>query len=70
MSLRKGTKDAMPQITDSVPDFARMDELYRAMSSVGLAGMSTRELEEWSYLMAESLGGKGDPFFSTNQQPN
>lgn len=69
MSLRKGTRDATLPITDSVPNFDRMDELYRVMKSVGLAGMSTRELEEWSYLMAESLGGKGDPFFSTNK-PN
>ena len=60
MSLRKGTKDAMPQTTDSAPDFDRMEELFRVMSSVGLARMSTRELEEWTYLMAESLAGKGD----------
>lgn len=69
MSLRKETAGAMLSTTDSAPDFDRMDELHRVMSGVGLAGMSTRELEEWSYLMAESLKGKGDPFFPT-KQPN
>jgi hypothetical protein len=31
------------------------------MNDFGVAGMTTEELEEWSYLMAESLEGKGDP---------
>jgi len=60
MSLRRETADGTLQITDSAPDFDRMEELFRVMSSVGLARMSTRELEEWSYLMAKSLAGKGD----------
>jgi len=61
MSLRKGTKDATLQTTVSAPDFERMDELFEVMRSVGISGMSTRELEEWSFLMAQSLEGKGDP---------
>lgn len=54
--------------TGYVPDFNRMDELYLVMRSVGLTGMSTRELEEWSYLMAKSLEGKGDPPGSLTNQ--
>ncbi len=30
------------------------------MNEVGISSMTTRELEEWSYLMAESLEGKGN----------
>ena len=60
MSLRKETADGTLQITDSAPDFSRMEELYRVMREVGVHRMSTRELEEWSYLMALSLAGKGD----------
>jgi len=31
------------------------------MNDFGITHMTTEELEEWSYLMAESLEGKGDP---------
>lgn len=60
MSLRKEIKGATLQTTFTVPDRARMHELFRIMADVGLSRMSTVELEEWSYLMARSLEGKGD----------
>ena len=60
MSLRKGIEGATLQTTDSAPDFDRMDELFATIQQVGLTGMSTGELEEWTYLMAKSLEGKGD----------
>ena len=55
MSLRKGTTGATPPITDYA-----LDELWRKMNDVGILCMTTDELEQWSYLMAESLEGKGD----------
>ena len=55
MSLRKGTGDDTPPITDYA-----LDELWRKMNDVGILCMATDELEQWSYLMAESLEGKGD----------
>jgi hypothetical protein len=60
MSLRKGIEGATLQTTGSAPDFDRMHQLWRTIQQVGLTGMSTGELEEWSYLMAKSLEGKGD----------
>jgi hypothetical protein len=38
-----------------------MQELWDVMNDVGIASMTVNELEEWSYLMAKSLEGKGDP---------
>lgn len=61
MSLRKATKDATRPTTVSAPEMRRLDELWRIMNDVGITTMSTEELEEWSYLMARSLDGKGDP---------
>lgn len=55
MSLRKGTTGVTPPTTDYA-----LDELWRKMNDVGIVCMTTDELEQWSYLMAESLGGKGD----------
>lgn len=60
MSLRKGTEGATLQTTGSAPDFDRMEELFATIQQVGLTGMSTGELEEWTYLMAKSLEGKGN----------
>lgn len=60
MSLRKVTKDATRQTTDSAHDFSRLEELFKIMTDIGVTRMSTGELEEWSYLMARSLEGKGD----------
>ena len=60
MSLRKQTVHASHSITGSAPD--RLQQLYDRMNDFGFAGMTTEELEEWSYLMAESLEGKGDPY--------
>lgn len=57
MSLRKEMQEVELAPCD------RLDELHRIMTDVGLSGMSTRELEEWSYLMAQSLHGKGDPSY-------
>jgi len=37
-----------------------MDELWHLIQDVGITGMSTSELEEWTYLMARSLEGKGN----------
>lgn len=62
MSLRKGTTEDTPQPTAYALDDARMQDLFRVMTEAGVSRMSTRELEEWSYLMAQSLKGKGDPF--------
>lgn len=61
MSLRKGTKEDTPLTTASAPDGDRLTELFKVMGEVGLSRMSTKELEEWTFLMAESLEGKGDP---------
>jgi len=60
VSLRKETSGATLATTDSVPDFERMDELWHLIQDVGITGMSTSELEEWTYLMARSLEGKGN----------
>lgn len=38
----------------------RLHELFNRMNDLGITLMTTEELEEWSYLMAESLEGKGD----------
>lgn len=38
----------------------RLHELFNRMNDFGITLMTTEELEEWSYLMAESLEGKGD----------
>ena len=62
MSLRKGIAGDTPQPTAYALDEARMQDLFRVMTEVGVSRMSTKELEEWSYLMAQSLEGKGDPF--------
>lgn len=58
MSLRKMTVHASRQNTASSDD--RLQELHKRMSDFGLTHMTTEELEEWSYLMAQSLEGKGD----------
>jgi len=60
MSLRRETAAATPPTTASAPDFERMDELWHTIQDVGLTGMSTDELEEWTYLMARSLEGKSN----------
>ena len=61
MSLRKGTRaDTLQTILSSDEAERRFHKLWRLMNDVGLTGMTTRELEEWTYLMAESLEGKGD----------
>lgn len=60
MSLRKETKADAPLITGTAHDFSRLEELFKIMTDVGVTRMSTSELEEWSYLMARSLEGKGD----------
>lgn len=59
MSLRKLTVHASRWTTESSDE--RLQQLYDRMNDFGVAGMTTEELEEWSYLMAESLEGKGDP---------
>lgn len=61
MSLRRGTRGATPLTTVSAPEMTRMQELWDVMNDVGIASMTVNELEEWSYLMAKSLEGKGDP---------
>lgn len=61
MSLRRGTEAATPPITASAREMGRLLELYKIMNEVGFASMTVNELEEWSYLMAKSLEGKGDP---------
>lgn len=58
MSLRKMTLHASRQITESSPD--RLQQLHNRMNDIGVMCMTTEELEEWSYLMAESLEGKGN----------
>lgn len=58
MSLRKLTVHASRQTTESSHD--RLQLLHDRMSDIGVMCMTTEELEEWSYLMAESLEGKGD----------
>lgn len=60
MSLRKGTEDGTQQTTVYALDEARMQELFKVMTEVGISRMSTQELEEWTYLVAQSLEGKGD----------
>ena len=55
MSLRRGTRGDTPPTTDCA-----LDEMWRKMNDVGILRMTTDELEQWSYLMAESLEGKGD----------
>jgi hypothetical protein len=59
MSLRKETKGATPPTTASVLD--RLQQLYDQMNDLGVTCMTTEELEEWSFLMAQSLEGKGNP---------
>jgi hypothetical protein len=59
MSLRKLTVHASRSAVESMDD--RMQELYSRMNDIGVSCMTTEELEEWSYLMAESLEGKGNP---------
>jgi hypothetical protein len=58
MSLRKQTLHASEQITGSSDK--RLQELYHLMNDLGVACMTTKELEEWSSLMAQSLEGKGN----------
>lgn len=58
MSLRKMTLHALRQTTESSPD--RLQQLHNRMNDIGVMCMTTEELEEWSYLMAESLEGKGN----------
>ena len=58
MSLRKLTVHASRLHTDSFDE--RLHELYARMNDIGVSCMTTEELEEWSYLMAESLEGKYD----------
>jgi len=60
MSLKQGTAADLPPSTESQDDFHRLRELFEIMTEVGVTRMSTQELEEWSYLMARSLEGKGD----------
>lgn len=62
MSLRKETLTATRWNTECSDD-ERLQELYHIMNEAGVSAMSTRELEEWSYLMARSLEGKGDPSY-------
>lgn len=59
MSLRKLTVHASR--LDKVSSRERLQELYDRMNDFGVSLMTTEELEEWTYLMAESLEGKGDP---------
>jgi hypothetical protein len=58
MSLRKMTVHVSRQSTASSDE--RLHELHNRMNDIGVACMTTEELEEWSYLMAQSLEGKGD----------
>ena len=60
MSSRRGTEAATPPITASAREMGRLLELWEVMKDVGLASMTVNELEEWSYLMALSLEGKGN----------
>jgi len=60
MSLKKETREDTPRITVSALEMKRMHELWDVMNDVGLASMTVNELEEWSYLMAKSLEGKGN----------
>ena len=60
MSLRKVIEGVTHPPMDSAHDRTRMHELFKIMTEVGLTRMSTRELEEWTYLMAKSLEGKGN----------
>lgn len=62
MSLRKETLSATKWSTECTED-ERLQQLYNIMSEAGVSAMSTQELEEWSYLMARSLEGKGDPSY-------
>lgn len=62
MSLRKETLGATKWNTECTED-ERLQQLYRVMNDAGVSAMSTRELEEWAYLMARSLEGKGDPSY-------
>ena len=59
MSLRKQTVHGSHSTTVSARE--RLQQLYDRMNDFGITHMTTEELEEWSYLMAESLEGKGDP---------
>jgi hypothetical protein len=59
MSLKKEIKIAMPETMVSAPD--RLQQLYDQMNDLGVMCMTTEELEEWSFLMAQSLEGKGNP---------
>lgn len=70
MSLRKVIEGVTQPPMDSAPDSARMHELFKIMTEVGLSRMSTRELEEWTYLMAQSLEGKGDYVPANKNHPN
>lgn len=58
MSLRKMTLHASRRSTVSSDERAR--QLLDRMNDIGVACMTTEELEEWSYLMALTLEGKGD----------
>ena len=49
----------MPETMVSAPD--RLQQLYDQMNDLGVMCMTTEELEEWSFLMAQSLEGKGNP---------
>lgn len=62
MSLRKETLNATSWSTECTKE-ERLQQLYAIMREAGVSAMSTRELEEWSYLMARSLEGKGDPSY-------
>ena len=58
MSLRKMTVHASRRSTTSSDE--RLMELHGRINDIGVACMTTEELEEWSYLVAESLEGKSD----------
>jgi hypothetical protein len=65
MSLRNLTVHASRSAIESSDE--RLQELYSRMNDIGVSCMTTEELEEWSYLMAESLEGKGDPVVPISQ---
>jgi hypothetical protein len=62
MSLRKETRAATqsPTALSARAEQDRAQFLFDLMREVGLAAMSTEELEEWTYLMSKALEGKGD----------
>lgn len=62
MNLKRVTKGVMPLTTESSieDENERAQFLFDLMRDIGLSAMSTEELEEWTYLMAKSLQGKGN----------